>query len=81
MILAKVHLRIFPCREGVYSCLWPEEINISGIKNLIVSTVIIFTAVGITVLSDEEGVLFGKPGMQYYNVLEDGLTYFIDLLV
>lgn len=75
MIIGKTHLRLFPCRDGIYSTVWPGDIIIPIKRHVIVCFLILMTAVLIGVGTDS------SMGDDSYKVYLDGISCLIDPIV
>lgn len=81
LIIGKAHLRLLPCRDGIYSTLWPGDIIIPIKKHVIVCMLILMIAFLLAFVTDvamEASKLFTIDSYRFYL---EGISYVIDPMV
>jgi hypothetical protein len=81
LIIGKAHLRLFPCRDGIYSILWPGDIIIPMKKHVIVCFFILTTAFFLAFITDLAMEAGNLLTIDSYRIYLEGVSYCIDPIV
>lgn len=59
VILGKIHMRLHPCRDGIYSSFWPKEIVIPTKIHLVVVSGVVYSGMLIRIFLPESASYIG----------------------
>jgi amino acid permease len=81
IILGKFHLRLFPCRDGIYSIVWPEDLIIPNLQHIGVCITLLASIMGLAYFTE---FILEKNGYRKddsFRLYAEGFAYVIDFIV
>lgn len=74
-------MRLFPCRDGIFSVAWPSALIVPRVKHLLVCICIVVSAFVVAFITDSALTASSSINIDSYKFYLLGVLYFIDPLV